>query len=85
MSGLCSDSSSPIQVNKVSLHHIHTLTFTWFVSLCDTCRDTKRFPSRNYSVPLEINNGKNITENIHTSRERVGLNPKRFIYILYYT
>jgi hypothetical protein len=39
MSGLCSDSSSPIQVDKVSLHHILTLTFTWFVSLCDTCKD----------------------------------------------
>ena len=29
----------------------------------------KRFSSRNYSVPLEINNGKNITENTHTSKE----------------
>ena len=54
---------SPIQVDKVNLQLI--LTFTWFVSLCDTCRDTKRFPNRNYSVPLEISNGKNITENIH--------------------
>ena len=45
----------------------------------------KRFSSRNFSVPLEINNGKNITENTHTSRERVGLNLKHFIYVFYYT
>lgn len=63
---------SPIQVDKVNLHHILILIFTWFPSMTPAgmASRNKRFPSRNYSVILEITNGKNITEDTHTSKQR---------------